>query len=591
MTLTVTDQTEVSRSVTTNVNVKPDPAPGTLSVAVFRQAGWSNDVRLLATAQERSCEGAQVATAETNASLEKNGVTTVDLSLGATDGDGDGFVSPANGGTDCADDNEDRGGPTAWYTDADGDKYGSRFLDPVLACSAPSFNTTSRAGDCDDNDSSINPGVQESRCDRRDDNCNGEVDEAFDLGGACVNASNCPGAKICSNGVAVCNSTVTPTAYYLDEDGDGKAGTLGGTTCEPPPLNSKPEAEDCDESSRYRASGTPEVCDRIDNDCADGADDGLTCNATWKPFTTPDSTSWKTIATDGSGGIWAAGDGGNLARGRMDGTGGKSVTCDGDWKAAWASSSGEVFLAGGKDSSSRFAQAAATANTCTLESNTNGQVLNGLVGIVSATGGSLTLYGVTGGGQTFRWAPPAAPERIETATADASLRAISGVGGPETLLAVGSKSEGFVPTLKPRAFRFDVASSTWVKEELPATLVGELRGVHVVNANYAFAVGDNGIVLERVKGKWSEMKTLPAAFASRSIQDVVAFGKTAVYVATTEGVGAGGAVLFFNGSDWITVHTDARSPARSLRSLDAKAPTGIVTVGDSGAGASFIVTP
>lgn len=584
VTLTVTDQADASRYATTNVNVPTGSAPGTLSVAVFRQAGWSHGVKLLAAAKEQDCDGAQVVTDETTASLARNGITPVSLDLSATDWDGDGFVAQDEGGTDCNDRDETQGGPTIWYPDDDGDNHGSSLLPPVKACEAPSLNYASNADDCDDNDPSVHPGVAELRCDGRDDNCNGKVDEGFDVGAGCTTALGCRGVTACSNGNGVCNETEAPIPYYMDVDGDGKAGVEVDRTCGTIPPNTSTELADCDESSRFRAQGFPEVCDRIDNDCSDVADDGLSCNTTWQPSSGGDTTSWKAIATDGAGRIWLAGDSGKLAL--RDANGSKLITCDGDWKAAWVASSGEVFLAGSKGGAGRFARAAPNATTCMIEATSQG--LNGLVGIESPSGGMPTLYGVTGGGQTFQWTPPASPTRIQTATVNgAALRAISGVGSPDTLLAVGSKDTNTTPT----AFRFNAADSTWIEEVLPTLVLGELRGVHVVNASYAYAVGDLGMVFERINGKWSEMKAVPAAFAGRSLQDVLAFGRTAVYVVTTDGPTTGGAVLFFDGSDWITDYTDASSPARALRSLDGKAPSGIVIAGDRGAAATFTASP
>ncbi|WP_375759353.1 putative metal-binding motif-containing protein [Corallococcus exercitus] len=585
VTLTATDQADASRQVSTNVTVPAGPPPGTLSVAVFRQAGWSNDVELLAVAKEQSCEGAQVATAQADASLAKDGITPVDLSLGATDFDGDGFVRTEDQGTDCNDRDENQKGPTPWYTDADGDKYGSSLLPPVTACTAPSFNSVSNAGDCNDSDILVRPGQEEFRCDGQDDNCNDMKDEVFGVGLTCETpVQNCPGVKACDTmGGTLCFSNVTPKDFFVDEDGDEKVGTLGGTSCTPP-SGSKPQVDDCDESSPFRGVGTPEVCDRIDNDCSNVADDGLSCDLAWQPYSDQGAINWNAIATDGAGHIWAAADGDMLAV--MDASEARPITCDGDWRAAWVAASGEVFLAGAKGSAGRFARATPSATNCTTADPPASQSLNGLVGIESQTGGTPILYGVTGGGQTFRWVPPALPEQLPGSLSGVALRAISGVGSPDTLLAVGSKNA----LSTPAAFRFNVASSTWTEETLPTPLSGELRGVHVVNANYAYAVGDNGMALERVNGKWNAMKTIPSAYATRNLLDVVAFGRTAVYVTTTDALNGAAAVLFFNGSDWSPVYTDAKS-FRALKSLDAKRPTFIVTAGNVGAAAAFTATP
>ncbi|NRD53260.1 putative metal-binding motif-containing protein [Corallococcus exiguus] len=585
VTLTVTDQAEVSRHVTKDVNVSAGAPPGTLSVAVFRQAGWSNDVKLLAQAHEQSCEGARVASAEATASLAKDGITPVELLLAATDGDGDGYVVSSEGGTDCNDRDETVGGPKPWYADDDGDGYGNGLLPPrVVACEGPAL-TASRTGDCNDRDPLVHPDQVEFRCDGKDDNCDGVNDESFDVGRTCRDALDCEGVTACggTNGGSVCANTAVPAPYYLDTDGDGKAGTEAGRKCGPIPEHASRVPSDCDESSRFRSPDLAEVCDRIDNDCSGGPDNGLACNLDWRTPVVTDGTKWNATATDGTTTIWVAGDGGKLARSQMDFTGGRYVTCDGDWKDAWVAASGELFLAGGKNNSGRFARVTVNADECTLETNNVPQVVNGLIGIENPSGAP-TLYGVTGGGRSFRWTPPAAPEQTQANPLDASLRAVSAAGRPDTLLAVGSRSA------RPVAFRFDAASSTWREEAISTTLTGELRGVHVVNANYAYAVGDNGMAFERTGGVWSAMKPLPSHYTSRDLQDVVAFGKTAVYVATIEAGGTGGSVLFFNGNEWSVVYTDVNSPARALRSLDGKTPTGVVTSGDRGAAASFVTT-
>ena len=79
----------------------------------------------------------------------------------------------------------------------------------------------SAVDDCNDLDADINPGAAEA-CNGRDDNCDGDVDEGFDL------------------------------------DGDGYA------TCD----------GDCDDDDETVHQGADEVCDGIDNDCDELVDEG-----------------------------------------------------------------------------------------------------------------------------------------------------------------------------------------------------------------------------------------------------------------------------------------------------------------------------
>jgi Putative metal-binding motif/Secretion system C-terminal sorting domain/Trypsin-like peptidase domain/Receptor L domain len=66
-------------------------------------------------------------------------------------------------------------GIPTWYADQDGDGYGVESW-AMTACEQPA-GFASEFGDCDDYDSSVNPGAVEI-CNGIDDNCNGEIDEA-----------------------------------------------------------------------------------------------------------------------------------------------------------------------------------------------------------------------------------------------------------------------------------------------------------------------------------------------------------------------------------------------------------------------------
>ncbi len=171
------------------------------------------------------------------------------------DADGDGYGDPATGfedcmdlsgfvadGTDCDDENsavnpgavelcdgEDDdcdGRPdlvevTRWYSDADGDGYGhpAEYEDTC----APEEGWVQVGEDCSPNEAWVHPAAIEE-CNQDDEDCDGAIDEDFDL------------------------------------DGDGHQSDLcdGGT--------------DCDDSDPWAFPGGDEVCDDgIDNDC-DGKD-------------------------------------------------------------------------------------------------------------------------------------------------------------------------------------------------------------------------------------------------------------------------------------------------------------------------------
>ncbi|WP_338276628.1 putative metal-binding motif-containing protein [Corallococcus caeni] len=574
VTLTVTDLADPSRQATTTVSVPEGPPPGTLSVAVFRQTGWSNDLKLLAAAKEQSCDGAQVATAQTDASLAKDGITPVDLSLGAVDGDGDGFVSTANGGTDCNDRDENLKGPTPWYTDADGDKYGSSLLPPVIECTAPSFNSVRTAGDCNDSDILVHPGQEEFRCDGRDDNCNDMEDESFNVGGNCLNAFQCAGANACTgtDGGVACISTLTPTAYYRDEDGDGMAGADAGVTCAPQPEGTSAQARDCDESSVFVSSSLTEVCDRLDNNCDGRVDEGAPpCNLAWQSV--PEAagvTSWRAIAV-GKDLAWLAGPGQMNNVLKIETSARALSNCAGDWNAAWVSAEGQLFLAGkeGKVASKMPAEMGCTAAT------TPGPLvdLSGIVGFNPTDGGKPTLYAVSGGGRVFKWAFPAAP--VELAATGINLMAVTGTTADAPLIAVGARDFG-LPAPQPQVVRINAATGTWVAETLPQTTPDiYLRGVSAVNANYVYVAGDKGVVLERNHGVW---RTLPSVPSEPDVTDVLAFSQKGLYVTTGTGT-----VQFFNGKSWDPVYSNPKA----MRALDGTSPTQLGASGDLGANQFF----
>ena len=75
---------------------------------------------------------------------------------------------------DCDGDTDeaDALGASTFYADADGDGFGDED-DALVACSAPE-GFTSEAGDCDDGDAGISPGVEEISADGIDQDCDGE---------------------------------------------------------------------------------------------------------------------------------------------------------------------------------------------------------------------------------------------------------------------------------------------------------------------------------------------------------------------------------------------------------------------------------
>lgn len=94
--------------------------------------------------------------------------------------DGRNYINNSKG-QDCNDNDSTYTPETVWVKDADGDGY---FIgEPLIGC-LPIFTTgyvkktTQQPGDCNDDNSAINPGATEA-CDGIDNNCNLQIDEGF----------------------------------------------------------------------------------------------------------------------------------------------------------------------------------------------------------------------------------------------------------------------------------------------------------------------------------------------------------------------------------------------------------------------------
>ncbi|MES2647624.1 MAG: MopE-related protein [Bacteroidota bacterium] len=76
---------------------------------------------------------------------------------------------------------------TSWYTDADGDGYGTGTSQQF--CSNPGTGWSLVTGDCNDENAGVNPGAAEICGNSKDDNCNGQVDELCFVCPVAVNLS------------------------------------------------------------------------------------------------------------------------------------------------------------------------------------------------------------------------------------------------------------------------------------------------------------------------------------------------------------------------------------------------------------------
>jgi hypothetical protein len=208
---------------------------------------------------------------------------------------------------DCDEETDDNVVFTDYYEDLDGDGYGAVFLGNF--CEIPN-NGVSASGDCDDDNSAVNPGASEI-CNDEDDNCDGNNDEGLEfleyfadsdgdgfgassLGNFCSAPSNTslvsgdcddensnvyPGApEFCNEVDDDCDGNMDNDVVYLDyfadNDGDGFGGELLGNFCVAP-ANSSTNNIDCDDTNAGIHPNAPEFCDSEDNDCDGQTDEGL----------------------------------------------------------------------------------------------------------------------------------------------------------------------------------------------------------------------------------------------------------------------------------------------------------------------------
>ena len=210
--------------------------------------------------------------------------------------------------TDDADDSVDPASMSTWYADADADGYGDTASS---GCDA-SPGSVALGGDCDDNDSSYNPGATETDCaDPNDYNCDGSVGYSDVDGDGHPACSDCDDndATISPGGTEVCDdadrdedcdtfvddaddsvAATSMATWYVDGDGDGY-GDVAVTACaapsdavelggdcddSDPAYNPAADESDCSDPNDYNCDGSSAYADADGdgfaacNECDDG---------------------------------------------------------------------------------------------------------------------------------------------------------------------------------------------------------------------------------------------------------------------------------------------------------------------------------
>lgn len=395
---------------------------------------------------------------------------------------------------------------------------------------------------------------------------------------------DCSGPVLATASVAVERPTTAPVSLTLafddaDQDGVAAASVGGG---------------DCDDANPDVHRWAPERCNEVSDDCDRDVDEGGTCPLSLEWVTVPGSSTpleMRVVASYGPGRVWFAGGTewvGHRAApdepvvwSRCDGNGG-------DWLAGWARpSDGRLFLGSrGGRLTSIAPPSGSTPSTCAAPFDIPSlDPIQGLVGFAPDAGSSsgvTRLYGVTENGRVFSWDGMTAFHRV---LAPANFTGIHGVD-EASLLAVGSRTDGTLPVSV--VYRVDTRDGGVELQEEPLTLPSEaldeiLYDVHVVDPRLAYAVGSDGLLLERTQEQWKVLVRPNFPINHPELIDVVAFNPGSVYSVSWSG--AGDRNIYAHDAGTWQAHTLLTAPDAGpiLRAIDGWSPDDIWAVGRGGA--------
>jgi hypothetical protein len=180
-----------------------------------------------------------------------------------------------------------------FYPDYDDDGFGGSDALPRLACTKPTAFSAS-SDDCDNYDERVHPGATET-CNKRDDDCDTQVDEALPIREYCedkdgdghgvrttalyMGCAPTKGFGLCDSDCRDDDATIYPSAQelcnYRDDDcnnrvDDNARASCGVGWC-------RRNSESCDPALCVPGRPVTEVCNLLDDDCDGTIDEGELC--------------------------------------------------------------------------------------------------------------------------------------------------------------------------------------------------------------------------------------------------------------------------------------------------------------------------